>query len=95
MVSHFQFEAEFCNPASGWEKGQIEKDVQDARRRVWPAVPQYFKRLADLNDWLEAHCRALWQTLPHPEQWQRTIPEVLQDELPALMPAWPRACGPP
>ena len=25
MVSHFLFEAEFCNPASGWEKGQIEK----------------------------------------------------------------------
>ena len=22
MVSHFLFEAEFCNPASGWEKGQ-------------------------------------------------------------------------
>jgi hypothetical protein len=21
MVSHFLFEAEFCNPASGWEKG--------------------------------------------------------------------------
>jgi hypothetical protein len=27
MVSHFLFEAEFCNPASGWEKGQIEKNV--------------------------------------------------------------------
>jgi transposase len=30
MVSHYLFEAEFCNPASGWEKGQIEKNVQDA-----------------------------------------------------------------
>jgi hypothetical protein len=27
MVSHFLFEAEFCNPASGCEKGQIEKNV--------------------------------------------------------------------
>ena len=35
MVSHFLFEAEFCNPASGWEKGQIEKNVQDARHRLW------------------------------------------------------------
>ena len=34
MVSHFLFEAEFCNPASGWEKGQIEKNVQDARHRL-------------------------------------------------------------
>ena len=33
MVSHFLFEAEFCNPAAGWEKGQIEKNVQDARHR--------------------------------------------------------------
>jgi transposase len=29
MVSHYLFEAEFCNPAAGWEKGQIEKNVQD------------------------------------------------------------------
>jgi transposase len=34
MVSHFLFEAEFCNPASGWERGQIEKNVQDARHRL-------------------------------------------------------------
>jgi hypothetical protein len=25
------FEAEFCNPASGWEKGQIEKNVRGTR----------------------------------------------------------------
>ena len=86
MVSHFLFEAEFCNPASGWEKGQVEKNVQDARRRVWPAVPQHFKHLDDLNAWLEERCKALWQALPHPEQRPRRIAEVLQDELPALMP---------
>ena len=27
MASHYLFEPEFCNPASGWEKGQIEKNV--------------------------------------------------------------------
>src|SRR3546814_1720617 len=35
MASHYLFEPEFCNPASGWEKGQVEKNVQDARRRLW------------------------------------------------------------
>ena len=35
MASHYLFEAEFCNPASGWEKGQVEKNVQDARHRLW------------------------------------------------------------
>jgi transposase len=28
MVSHYVFEPEFCNPAAGWEKGQVEKSVQ-------------------------------------------------------------------
>ena len=41
MVSHFLFEAEFCNPASGWEKGQIEKNVQDARHRLWQPMPHF------------------------------------------------------
>jgi len=31
MVSHFMFESDFCKPAAGWEKGQIEKNVRDAR----------------------------------------------------------------
>lgn len=34
MASHYLFEAEFCNPASGWEKGQIEKNVQDAQESL-------------------------------------------------------------
>ena len=50
MASHYLFEPTFCNPASGWEKGQVEKNVQDARRRVWQDVPA-FARLAALNDW--------------------------------------------
>ena len=58
MASHFLFEAEFCNPAAGWEKGQIEKNVQDARRRIWQSVPT-FASFAALNDWLEQRCRTL------------------------------------
>jgi hypothetical protein len=41
MTSHYLFEAEFCNPASGWEKGQIEKNVQDARHRLWQTMPPF------------------------------------------------------
>ena len=26
MVSHYLFEPEFCNPASGWEKGQSREE---------------------------------------------------------------------
>ena len=34
-ASHYLFDAEFCNPAAGWKKGQVEKNVQDARHRLW------------------------------------------------------------
>ena len=34
MASHYVFEPEFCNPASGSEK-QVEKNVQDARHRFF------------------------------------------------------------
>ena len=57
-------EAEFCNPASGWEKGQIEKNVQDARHRLWQPMPS-FPSLAALNDWLEKRCQELWAQTPH------------------------------
>ena len=64
MASHYLFDAEFCNPASGWEKGQIEKNVQDARHRLWVPIPS-FADLAALNAWLEARCIALWREIPH------------------------------
>ncbi len=41
MASHYLFEATFCSPASGWEKGQVEKNVQDARRQIWQAMPGF------------------------------------------------------
>ncbi len=41
MASHYLFDPQFCNPASGWEKGQIEKNVQDSRRRFWQVMPAF------------------------------------------------------
>ncbi len=35
MCAHLLFDADFCNVASGWEKGVVEKNVQDSRRRIW------------------------------------------------------------
>jgi len=40
MVSHYLFEAEFCNPAASWEKGQAEKVVQDARNGLCVILPK-------------------------------------------------------
>jgi transposase len=85
MASHYLFEAEFCNPASGWEKGQIEKNVQDARHQIWHAAPA-FSSLANLNDWLVLRCKALWQEQTHPEQRNRLIAEMWEEEREHLMP---------
>jgi transposase len=84
MVSHYLFEAEFCNPAAGWEKGQIEKNVRDSRHRLWHTAPE-FESLAALNDWLLQRCVALWSEILHPDQSGRTVAEVWQEERAHLM----------
>jgi transposase len=87
MVSHYVFEADFCNVASGWEKGVVEKNVQDARRRIWiEAKQQKFSTFEELNIWLEARCRSLWSELVHPEYDGITVADALEQEQPYLMP---------
>ena len=83
MASHYLFDPEFCNPASGWGKGQIEKSVQDGRGRLWQPMPS-FPGLDSLNAWLEARCKALWDEVHH-GILPGTIAEVHGDELASLM----------
>jgi len=84
MVSHYLFEAEFCNPAAGWEKGRVEKQVQDVRHRIWQTAGG-FKDLKALNAWLTQRCVALWAELPHPEDKRRTLGDYWQAERDCLM----------
>src|ERR1700684_2076852 len=84
MVSHFLFETDFCNPASGWEKGQVEKNVQDARRRLWQPLPS-FPDPAALNAGLEARCIEQWGQIQH-GVLRGTIADVHAAEVAALMP---------
>jgi len=79
-ASHYVFEPEFCNPAAGWEKGQVEKSVQDARNRLWQVMP-VFKNLDELNQWLEDRCIALWSETPH-RDLQGTIADAWEVEKP-------------
>jgi len=86
MASHYLFDPDFCNVASGWEKGVVEKNVQDSRRRIWQdATQERFGSFAELNLWLLAKCRALWAELKHPE-FDLTLTEMLEQEQPSLMP---------
>jgi transposase len=53
MCSHYLFDPDFCNVASGWEKGVVEKNVQDSRRRIWiEAGTRRFGSFTELNAWL-------------------------------------------
>ncbi len=90
MASHYLFEAEFCNPAAGWEKGRVEKNVRDARHRLWHGAPA-FETLAALNAWLESRCVALWEETAHPDETDRTVAQLWQEEkaqLAAVPPAF-------
>lgn len=88
LASHYLFETDFCNPASGWEKGQVEKNVQDARRRLWQPLKSSGLSFADLNAlnvWLEEQCIAQWAQIQH-GTLSGTIADVHGTEVASLMP---------
>ena len=35
MCAHYLFDADFCKVVSGWEKGVVEKNVQDTLQLLW------------------------------------------------------------
>ncbi len=87
MCAHYLFDADFCNVASGWEKGVVEKNVQDSRRRIWLEAQQHkFGSFAELNAWLGMRCRSLWEEIRHPEYKALSVAEVLEQERVELMP---------
>jgi hypothetical protein len=87
MCAHYLFDPDFCNVASGWEKGVVEKNVQDSRRRIWvEAVKMRWGSFVELNAWLGDRCRALWDEVRHPEHDQFSVAEMLEHERSHLMP---------
>lgn len=92
MCSHYLTEPVACTPASGWEKGQIEKQVQDVR--AWLFVPRpHFSDLEEMNSWLADRCQALSETRPHPTEKDRMIEEVFLEEKAFLVEVGSRFAG--
>ncbi len=83
MADHYMFEPTACTPASGWEKGQVENQVQFARERFFKPRLR-FSSLEELNGWLEAQCRRWANQHLHPEQRDITLAQALEAERPAL-----------
>lgn len=87
MCAHYLFDPDFCNVASGWEKGVVEKNVQDSRRRIWlDAQSQRFGSFTELNAWLGERCRSLWSELHHPEYKGLSVADMLEQERARMMP---------
>ena len=87
MCAHYLFDPDFCNVASGWEKGVVEKNVQDSRRRIWlDAQNKRFGSFTELNVWLAERCRSLWTELRHPEHKEFSVAEMLELEQAEMMP---------
>ena len=80
LMDHYLIEPTACNPASGWEKGQIENQVDNIRD--WLFKPRLkFKTLSLLNAYLHQQCQLLAEKRQHPEQQKCTIEAVYQEEL--------------
>jgi transposase len=81
MADHYMIEPTACSPAAGWEKGQVEHQVQTIRGRFFQPRLR-FASLEELNGWLEAECRR-WAALhPHPDQRELTIADAWDAERP-------------
>lgn len=83
LASHYLFEPVMCNPASGWEKGQVEKQVQNVRD--WLFCPTLkFDSMEALNAHLQHECDRLAEKRQHPDVKDKTIANMFAIEAPLL-----------
>lgn len=84
MTDHYGVEPVACSPAAGWEKGQVENQVQTSRERLFKPRLR-FASLEELNIWLEAECRRWAERNGHPDL-DMTVAQALEAERPMLQP---------
>lgn len=84
LMNHYLIEPIACTPAAGWEKGQVENQVGVLRQ--WLFTPRLkFAGFEELNAWLARRCLDL-EHRPHPEQKDRTIGQLFEEERAQLRP---------
>jgi transposase len=84
LMNHYLIDPVACTPASGWEKGQVENQVNVLRNQLFK--PQLrFDSLDDLNQYLSLCCDQLGQKT-HPVDKDKTIDEVFEQERLMLRP---------
>ncbi len=79
MASHYLFNPIACTPAAGWEKGQVENQVQTGRRNFFTPLCRV-NHLTELNEQLQTKCIEWAQKAFHPEFKEKTVWDVYQEE---------------
>jgi transposase len=79
LASHYLFELRACTPGSGWEKGQVENQVNVLRKRVFTPCLR-FETIEELNAHLSEQMLVEARTTRHPEYPDKTVWEVFREE---------------
>ena len=85
MCSHYLIEPTACTPASGWEKGQVENQVNVVRERFFKPRLR-FATYAEMNAWLLERRVTYAKAQPHPECRDSPVWDVFEAERPRLVP---------
>lgn len=88
MMNHFLIEPVACTPASGWEKGQVERQVKTLRKRIFEPTLS-FESIDELNNYLAERCPILMDEFKHPEDKTITVSQALNKEQVTLVPVQP------
>src|SRR5471030_71050 len=84
MCSHYLVDPVACNPASGWEKGQVENHVGLVRERFFSPRLRV-KSYDELNGWLLDQCVTYAKAHRHPERRDQTVWQMFEAERPSLV----------
>jgi len=83
--SLYLYEADFCNPARGNEKGRIENLIGFIRENFFVPIPK-FATIEELNDRLLSFLISVARTKMHPNIPDKTRYEVYEQEKGSLIP---------
>ena len=82
FMLHYRFQAEFCNPAAGNEKGNVENKVGYSRRNAFVPVPTVTS-FEEFNEWLWEWCEQDAQRLHY--KYKVPIQELWEADRDALL----------
>ncbi|WP_392564974.1 IS21 family transposase [Orbus wheelerorum] len=88
MMNHYLIEPVACTPASGWEKGQVERQVKTLRKRLFEPTLS-FDDLNSLNHYLAKQCHELMNEFKHPDNKAMTVLAPFNLEKTKLIPIQP------